>query len=133
VLALALACDGRTVMGGAISDGGSDATRTEVPAQTAASPEDQACAQHQVSGCGDDATCVKVSGRPRDANRACWAGSQAVACRLAGLLCGESLTVAQDPTGRCWLFQNTCIPVGWSAVAQDGTSPCPLSPPIDCP
>src|SRR6267142_2948487 len=107
VLALALACNGR-----ALTDSGRDATRSEVPAQTAASREDQACAQHLVSECSGDATCLTISGRPRDASRPCWGPSQPVACRLAGLLCGETLTAALDPTGRCWLFQNTCIPVG---------------------
>src|SRR6266850_5654457 len=117
VLALALACNGRALTDSG-RDGGSDATRSEVPAQTAASREDQACAQHPVSECSRDATCFTILGRPRDASRPCWGPSQAVACRLAGLLCGQTLTAALDPMGRCWLFQDACIPVGWSAVEQ---------------
>ena len=55
------------------------------------------------------------------------------ACRASGLICGAAVTVALDPTGQCYRFSDTCIPIGWREVdVQHQTPSCSTAPVTYC-
>jgi hypothetical protein len=90
------------------------------------SPIDQACSERSTDRCTTDDACFRVSGRPLDRGKACWKAWDAHGCRSlkGGGGCGLALTTARDPNGFCYLFPDTCIPIGWVTIADSEDKLC---------
>jgi hypothetical protein len=49
---------------------------------------------------------------------------------MSDLICGLALTAARNPAGKCFLFSNTCIALGWSAIYGSEDKLCHASMPV---
>jgi hypothetical protein len=90
----------------------------------AGSEQDSQCASRGVAVCDADSACRGVGGRRLDRARGCWAASEPLGCRAADRACNLSLTAARDPNGVCYLFNTTCIPIGWAAIYASDDKLC---------
>lgn len=71
------------------------------------------CVDRSVSECTKGGGCSVLSARRVDAQAECLNNSQDVGCQADDLVCGDRITRAQDPNGVLWLFNDSCIPLGW--------------------
>ena len=105
-----------------------DAAGANLSTQAALSPTDQACSERLLSACDADATCRYIGASTGGstllvAAALCWRPPGIVGCRASGLICGAAGTVALDPTGQCYRFSDTCIPIGWREVDVEHQPP----------
>jgi hypothetical protein len=99
------------------ADGGRDAASAAFEdVQVARGPEDQACSLISEQKCAATPGCRVLVGRRFDRTRLCLLPLENVGCRQSDLTCGLAITSSIDASGGCWLFSNTCIPVGWRRV-----------------
>lgn len=97
---------------------GEDPAGGDHPGGEKAIEETEACASRPLETCADDAGCLVLTAMNYDVANSCRYRSEPVACAEAGPGCGDALTYATDPTGRTWLFPDTCIPEGWQAFQE---------------
>ncbi|HTV25911.1 MAG TPA: hypothetical protein VMG12_44745, partial [Polyangiaceae bacterium] len=75
------------------------------------------CSTFAESECRADAFCSPLQAQRLDAARGCqelrYAG-----CERNDLDCSDAETSAVDPEGACWLFPNTCQPLGFGATSS---------------
>jgi hypothetical protein len=71
------------------------------------------CVDRSVSDCTNGGGCSVLSARRVDAQAECLNNSRDVGCQADDLACDDVITHAQDPKGVVWLFNDSCIPLGW--------------------
>lgn len=78
--------------------------------------------------CSQTPTCQPIIGLRYSSEERCREKqTQAVGCRVAGLICTEAITHAVGPNGETWEFINGCIPDGWGqGSAADEVDTWPL-------
>lgn len=76
------------------------------------------CDALSVAACANDALCSVISAAPIDGAGMCAQMPVPVGCMPSGRPCGEAISFAADPEGRCWQFGTTCIPEGWQGDAM---------------
>jgi hypothetical protein len=96
-----------------------------VEPEPARSDADRACAVVGPGACGAHTECRPLRGQRLDESKGCWKAEEVAGCREgAEWVCGLLVTVAKDPTGGCWRFPTTCLPVGWTATIRSQAPTC---------
>ncbi len=117
---------------------GDDTPDDDVPDDDMPDDDDPAsCAELDEAACEAAAECSPISGAPLS-EPFCREEDGFAGCGPVERACDEAFTYATDPDGRCWEFNNGCLPEDFSYEdgcfdGQDGTAePCDQSglPPL---
>lgn len=91
-----------------------------------------ACEARDTATCdgGDESPCAVAQAHPYDINRSCYYPEQnePLACHDVSAGCGDAETLAVGPDGECWVFPDTCLPLGYQVPTADECGEALLDP-----